>query len=215
MPRIPRTRGRTTRREREALGWRFDQWEAKTGEFLHPASRRKLSWRRVDADRAGAQPGKTGRKVGRPAAKLDNIKARYGTEGRPKGGLGDAEHPPPDLFALPGPLRGGVRIVGVLPRPGGHVAGDRVRILRCRTHHGLQSGDGTSTAAIVYVVAYAAFAIATRSATSALDLFFVTASVVVACGATYALEVGQRRVFAQRGLRHTASAPIRARSLPC
>jgi len=52
-------------------------------------------------------------------------------------------------------------------------------------------------AAIVYVVGYVAFAIATSSSTSALDLFFVTASVVVACGATYALETGQRRVFAQ------------------
>jgi class 3 adenylate cyclase len=52
-------------------------------------------------------------------------------------------------------------------------------------------------AATVYVVGYVAFAIATRSATSALDLFLVTAAVAVACGATYALEAGQRREFAQ------------------
>jgi class 3 adenylate cyclase len=52
-------------------------------------------------------------------------------------------------------------------------------------------------AAVVYVVGYATLAIATRSTTSVLDLFIVTAFVVVSCGATYALEAGQRRIFAQ------------------
>ncbi len=52
-------------------------------------------------------------------------------------------------------------------------------------------------AAISYVVGYVAFAVATQSATSAIDLFLVAAAVAVAGGATHAPEAGQRREFAQ------------------
>jgi class 3 adenylate cyclase len=51
-------------------------------------------------------------------------------------------------------------------------------------------------ASLVYIVAYLAFAFATRAGTT-LDLFLVVATVVVAMGATYALEDSGRRVFAQ------------------
>jgi class 3 adenylate cyclase len=51
-------------------------------------------------------------------------------------------------------------------------------------------------ASVVYIVSYVVFALVTGTGT-ALDLFLVLATVFVALGATYALEDGRRRVFAQ------------------
>ena len=52
-------------------------------------------------------------------------------------------------------------------------------------------------ASLLYIAAYLVFAVAAGARATALDLFLVSATVLVASGATYALEERNRRLFAQ------------------